>query len=147
MSVEETGYPRNFLVAVDGSEPSYKAVRYAVQLAKIKKGSIIVLHVVLLPSFAAPETLETLRRELSQKGKDILAKAKNMVAEAGIPVAEGLVETNRSVVLAIIEEAQKQHVDLIVVGTKGTSGIPKLMLGSVAAGVVSFAHCSVLGVR
>jgi len=51
----------------------------------------------------------------------------------------------RRYIRAII--AEKEKVDLIVVGTRGRSGFKKLLLGSVASGVVNYAHCPVLIVK
>lgn len=47
----------------------------------------------------------------------------------------------------IVKYAQEHEVDLIVVGTRGTSGFAKQLLGSVALGVTTFAHCTVIVVR
>jgi nucleotide-binding universal stress UspA family protein len=47
----------------------------------------------------------------------------------------------------IIRYAQEKEVDLIVVGTKGRSGMSKVLLGSVASKVVTYSPCSVLVVR
>ena len=44
----------------------------------------------------------------------------------------------------IIDYAEAQNVDLIVVGTSGKSGFRKLLLGSVASNVATYAHCTVL---
>jgi nucleotide-binding universal stress UspA family protein len=52
-----------------------------------------------------------------------------------------------SAVGGIVGFAEKENVDLIVVGTRGRSGFKKLLLGSVASGVVSYAHCPVLIVK
>jgi nucleotide-binding universal stress UspA family protein len=49
-----------------------------------------------------------------------------------------------SVVPAIVDYAEKNKVDLIVTGTKGRSGFTKLLLGSVASGIVTFASCPVM---
>lgn len=43
--------------------------------------------------------------------------------------------------------AEKENVDLIVVGTRGRSGFKRLLLGSIASGVVTYAHCPVLVVK
>jgi nucleotide-binding universal stress UspA family protein len=43
--------------------------------------------------------------------------------------------------------AEKENIDLIVIGTRGRSGFKKLLLGSVASGVVTYAHCSVMVVK
>ena len=44
----------------------------------------------------------------------------------------------------IIQYAEKENIDLIVIGTRGRSGFKKLLLGSTASGVVTYAHCPVL---
>lgn len=81
------------------------------------------------------------------RGEGILAKTKGIAAAEEVDIEGNTVETGGSVVKAIIDFAEGAGADLIVLGTRGTSGMPKLMLGSVAAGVVSFAHCPVLAVR
>ena len=52
-----------------------------------------------------------------------------------------------SVVGAIIDFAEKENIDLIVVGTRGRSGLKRLLLGSVASGIVNYAHCPVMIVK
>lgn len=52
-----------------------------------------------------------------------------------------------SVEAAIIEYAEEQHVDLIVMGTRGKSGLKKLLLGSIASAVVTYAGCPVMVVK
>ena len=48
---------------------------------------------------------------------------------------------------AIINYAESEHVDLIVMGTRGRSGFKRILLGSVASGVLSYSHCPVMTVR
>jgi nucleotide-binding universal stress UspA family protein len=84
---------------------------------------------------------------LSAKAADVLGKAKSLGKSSGVDVETRLVETSGSLVSAIIDFSNEEKADLIVMGTKGTSGYGKMMLGSVAAGVVSFASCPVLAVR
>lgn len=139
--------PQTILVAIDGSEPSFKAVNYAIELGKLSKSRIICLHALLLPSFATAQTLQALRRELSSKADEMLGKARRMGEAGGAQIEEKTVETNRSVVTAIVDFAESEKAELIIVGTSGTSGMGKLMLGSVAAGTVSSAKCPVLAVR
>jgi nucleotide-binding universal stress UspA family protein len=47
----------------------------------------------------------------------------------------------------IVEYAEKEKIDLIVVGTRGMSRFRKLLLGSVASKVVTYAHCNVMVVK
>ena len=52
-----------------------------------------------------------------------------------------------SITGAIIDYASDKSIDLVIVGTKGRTGLKRLLLGSVAQGVVQHAHCPVLLVR
>lgn len=52
-----------------------------------------------------------------------------------------------SIVSSILYYAEKENVDLIVVGTRGHSGIKKLLLGSIALGLVTYASCPVTVVK
>ena len=56
-------------------------------------------------------------------------------------------EATGSVVETIVNQAVKENVDLIIVGTRGLGGFKKLLLGSVSNGIVSRAHCPVLVIR
>lgn len=47
----------------------------------------------------------------------------------------------------IVKYAEEKEIDLIVVGTRGRTGIKKILLGSVASGVVTYAHCPVIVVK
>jgi nucleotide-binding universal stress UspA family protein len=53
----------------------------------------------------------------------------------------------RSIVDAIVNYASHNSIDLIVLGTRGRTGIQKVLLGSIASGVVLHAHCPVLLVK
>ena len=53
----------------------------------------------------------------------------------------------RSLVGTILDYAEHVGVDLIVMGTRGRSGFNRLLLGSTASGVVTYAHCPVLVVK
>ena len=139
--------PQKIVVAVDGSDPSFKALNYAVKLAGLSRSKVVVLNVISLPPGTSAKTVEALKNELYKKSSEILDRAKSKSKLEGIDIETRTVETSQSIVMAIVEFANKEKTDLIVMGTKGTSGYGKLMLGSVAAGVVSFADCPVLAVR
>ena len=63
-----------------------------------------------------------------------------------IPLRTELI-ASLSVVGGITDFAEEENVDLIVVGTRGKSGFKKLLLGSVASGIVNYATCPVLVVK
>ena len=52
-----------------------------------------------------------------------------------------------SIEAAIVEYAESHGVDLIIIGTRGRSGLKKMLLGSVASGVVTYATCPVMVVK
>jgi nucleotide-binding universal stress UspA family protein len=58
-----------------------------------------------------------------------------------------LIDSQMSVEGAIVEYAENNGIDLIILGTRGRSGIKKLLLGSVASGVISYATCPVIVVK
>jgi len=46
-----------------------------------------------------------------------------------------------------VDYAEREGIDLIVMGTRGKSGFKRLLLGSTASGVTTYAHCAVLIVK
>jgi nucleotide-binding universal stress UspA family protein len=58
-----------------------------------------------------------------------------------------VVASPTSVVPAIVDYAEKNGIDLIILGTRGRTGFSKLLLGSVASGVVTYASCPVMVVK
>jgi nucleotide-binding universal stress UspA family protein len=58
-----------------------------------------------------------------------------------------LISSHRPVDYVILEYADEKNIDLIVVGTRGRSGFKRLLLGSVASLVVSYAHCPAMVVK
>lgn len=138
------------LVAVDGSKEAARAVQAAAEVTKSTGAEFTILHVIYVPaaayssgSSAATRTERAARRE----AEDYLSAARDLAKKAGVDCSVRIVEDLQSPVRGIIEFASKEHSDLIVLGTRGRGGFRRLLLGSVASGVVNFAPCSVLVVR
>jgi nucleotide-binding universal stress UspA family protein len=159
------------LVLVDGSQPSINAADRAIALAKKEKDNpqlLIALHVVfsrvgyayspegvfgmdgLTTPNAMKEILENAKKEAQQWFDNIKEKI-NMDDDNNnnnnIQLQPDVVVTATSIVSAIVEYAKNKDVDLIVIGTRGRSGFKKLLLGSVASGVVTNAACPVMVVK
>ena len=61
-----------------------------------------------------------------------------------IKVSTKVILTGVAVYVEVIEYAQQESIDLIVIGTRGRSGFRKLLLGSTTSGVVTYSNCPVL---
>jgi nucleotide-binding universal stress UspA family protein len=143
---------RNILVPLDGSEWSFRAARYAIKIANMAKAEIVCVHAVLnLPyveySYSGPllpRYIEDSKTEAEKWYDDVKAIGE----KSGVTrvTAETLVNIS-SAADAIINYAETNRLDLIVMGTKGRTGLKKFFLGSVASGVISHAKCPVLVVR
>ncbi len=149
---------QKILVAVDGSATSKKAAAYAIHFAKMGNAELVFTHVIedikmggvigarakygdikLVEGYnrARKESALQWMRPIEEQAKNENVKAKSEI----------LYDTEKSVTGMIVEYAQKNNVDLVVVGTRGLSRFKRLLVGSVASGVSSHAHCPVLVVR
>ncbi|MDQ2684246.1 MAG: universal stress protein [Thermoproteota archaeon] len=146
------------LVPIDGSKNSMKAVEYGIDIAQIYGCDLIVLHVLFSQSGFAFHTetvtgtittssLDDLNNEARQDAERLFNEVKKISERTKIKVKTEVVVTVISVVEAILSYAEKEDIDLIVVGSKGRSGWKKLILGSIASGISTYAHCPVLIVK
>lgn len=142
---------RNILVAVDESSAAAKGLREAMRIAKAQGARLHVLHVVNeYAALAAPDahgaaSLVPLLREGAER---LLAKARAAAERGGVQVKAHLREiVGGSAAHAIVREARKLRVDLIVLGTHGRRGLRRMVLGSDAEQVVRAAPVPVLLVR
>jgi nucleotide-binding universal stress UspA family protein len=139
------------LLAVDDSKYSAAAIKEVAERTWPPKTSVRVLSVVQpVPPPAAelwydasgvPERIE---KELRNRAAGLTKKAASKLGHSLKVESVVLVGDPRSV---IVDEARKQSVDLIVMGSHGYTGLKRLLLGSVASYVVSHAPCSVEVVR
>lgn len=141
---------RKILVATDGSESVRKAVEAAIKLAKISEAKLYAVYVIASGGHSVPipkdagferATLEYFRTE----GKEATAYVEKSGEVAGIEVESIILEGNPAE--EIVDFAEKNDIDLIVMGTLGRTGIQRFLLGSVAENVVRHSKKSVLVVR
>lgn len=144
---EQPRLATKILTAVDGSDESLKAAKYAISLFFFNVSSLFDIYTILLPQYVADEALRRLKEDLASKGSKALDEVSQMAKGQGVGLECRTVDTDTSVVNAICDSAEREKADLIILGTRGSGGVAKLMLGSVAGGVVKSAHCSVLIVR
>jgi nucleotide-binding universal stress UspA family protein len=147
----------NILVAVDGSQSSMNAAFRAISLANEYQARLTGLYVVpsninygYLDDNTLSEWPAEIRKIISNaitKGEGYLDSIKEKAKENAIQFESKVIFGGSSVVRAIVEYAENNDMDLIVMGTIGISGFKRLLLGSTASGVVTYAHCPVLLVK
>lgn len=131
------------LVAYDGSESSRRALERAAGLVG-EGGSLTVVSVAeVLPQFGRAGAM-LVPEEDAERRKE-LAEAVALLAERQVEAVP--VERRGEAATMIIEEAEKQDADLIVIGTRGLNAAQRWLLGSVSTKVVQHAPCDVLVVR
>ena len=134
------------LVPTDFSADAGHALEHAIALAQQFQGRLTLLHVIYLylPDSAAagfPAYTAQLKRDADQQ----LQGPRSRVEEAGVP-HEAFTELGVPAD-KIVEVAKDRQVDLIVMGTQGRTGLPHLLLGSVAERVARLAPCPVMVTR
>jgi nucleotide-binding universal stress UspA family protein len=135
---------KHILVPTDFSEPSERALATALELARAFDAQITLLHVWSIPNTGYAEALawpyeamETAARRALDEG---LAATKKLYAKT-----EGLLREGNEW-RQVLDVADELGVDLVVMGTHGRRGLPRLVLGSVAEKVVRLCPVPVLTV-
>ena len=132
----------NILVAVDGSETSSKAAEMAIDLAEKYGADLIALYIV------APNINFSQAFYFAQEnGQKIVDEVKRKAFAKKLNVQTEVLMDVGSVPKAIVEYAEKNNANLIVLGTRGISGIKRMLVGSTASEVVKYSHCPVMVVK
>jgi nucleotide-binding universal stress UspA family protein len=141
---------RHILAPTDFSEYSKKAVASALELAKKFGAKLTILHVIELPpypveGYVPPSLSQTFMDDLERQASTDLAQLIPEAEAAGVQVAR-LVAVGTPY-RKIIDMAEAEHIDLIVMATAGRTGFSHLIMGSIAERVVRTASCPVLTIR
>ncbi len=141
----------NILVPTDLSEVSKIAVQYALKIVNKLGGTLTVLHVVII----IQPTRATMRLQLKSLEKDLMETSREDM-EAFVKTISKQLKTEVSINVKVAKgtsfndtvkrEAKKLRTGLIVMGTKGASGLRKYVLGSNTASVIEVSHVPVLAV-
>jgi nucleotide-binding universal stress UspA family protein len=141
------------LVPVDGSDTAALGLAEAIRLAKTHRSKLRLVHVVndfvaITGLEAAAAYSEELMRSSHERGRAILAEAREKAHRHGLEAETESVESNGEPAgEAIVREARRWPADLIVLGTHGRRGIRRLVLGSDAETIVRTTPVPVLLVR
>jgi nucleotide-binding universal stress UspA family protein len=139
------------LVGIDGSNHSFRAAEYAMEISKKYMAKLIMVTVTYMPAKSRVSQQEAIE---VQAGLSEMDKAKTWfesftqrARQNKIDLKTELVNSQRPVDYVMLEYAEKEGIDLIVIGTRGRTGLSKIVLGSVASGIITYSHSPVLVVR
>lgn len=136
---------KKIVLAYDGSDPSKKALEYAVSLAEKYSAALAVISIVRIPEVPDDVETEAIIDEASDSYNREFEPLKNRVSKMNLQVTfEVRVGHPADQIVSFAEEVKA---DLIVLGHRGRSEISRWLLGSISKRVLSYAHCSVLIAR
>ena len=138
------------LVPYDGSKYSKHALKTAIDLAKKYNSKILCvtcIDVIYRGSwYYDSEYYNSKIKEQKEIARKSVANLESMSKKQGIPF-DFMVFQSRSVVEKIIALSETKNIDLVVMGSHGRTGFDKLLLGSVANGVVQHVKCPVMVIK
>ncbi|MBI5590124.1 MAG: universal stress protein [Deltaproteobacteria bacterium] len=133
------------LAALDNSDYAFKALRKAVDFVKKENAELTIYSVYTDLLEMEGISLES-RESLVQQAEEIVARGKAIAEKADVFV-KTVIESGNSPADNIVSYAERNNIEMIVMGHKSRTGLERLLVGSVAVKVVTYAPCSVLVIR
>ena len=130
---------KTILAPTDFSDLSANGVRYACQLARDMGAALIIFNVVALDESNAVN-----KREIEQHKKRLEEFVAEKVADAGVGLKVRQMVDAGQPFGAIVDCAEKEGVDLIVMSSHGRSGLSRMLIGSVTDKILRGGSCPVL---
>jgi len=139
------------LVPVDGSQYSIEAVKAALKYTKATKTDIYLMTVTpFIPGLdleISAKELQSLTESMKRRGEEVLENALGILKSEGV-TASTILASSISAADEILSFAEKEKVDLIIIGNRGLGGaVTRFFMGSVASKVATHAPCSVYVVK
>ena len=138
----------SIVVGTDGSEPAERALDEAISIAQRDGAALHIVTAFPDPAIIREQLTSSAKTQsvnLSEVADSVLARAARRAEEKGIKAETHARESDPAE--AIIEVAEAQSADLIVVGSRGLSGLQRFLIGSTSSKVSTHANCSVMIVR
>lgn len=141
---------RKIMVATDGSELVRKAVDSAIEIAKLSEAKLYAVYVIALGGYSITPYIDaewekSMKEQLTTEGKEATTYVENAGRAANVKVESVILEGSPAD--EVIDFAEKNDIDLIVMGTHGKSAIQRFLIGSVAENVVRHSKKTVFVVR
>ena len=142
---------KKILIPVVKSEYNDKIISYAIILAKGSGASITAIHVLDKSAIGGVgdvfgRRVDEYENEMTKRSQELLTEVQQVIEKQGIKTSIEIIG-NKSVARGIIDYARESGADVIVIGTKGLTGVEKFIMGGVASSVINNAHCPVVAVR
>ena len=151
----EIGFSK-IVVGIDGSEESMKAAEYAISIAKLynaELNAITVLtsdigYIYSSPGVESPPlTVKEIVLLAEDEAKKWFDEIKEKANKKGIQLKTESIVAKKSLLNTILEYVEEHNINLVVAGTRGRSGIKKMLLGSIASGLITYSPCPVLVIK
>jgi len=136
---------KKILVPLDGSKNSFRGLDQAIDLARQCQATITGLYVVPLPPPRTDYQLKDIEKYFLKNAAKFMANAKKRSAQKGILFYDKIVYGDEG--QKIIKFAKDKKFDLIVIGSRGHSGLKELFLGSTSNYVLHKASMPILIVK
>lgn len=143
----ENNVYHKIMIATDGSESVRKAVQMGIEIAKLSGADAYAVYVVAPAAYSVRDFgwEKSLRDFLHAQGEKAITFVEDEGKSQGVKVKPVLLEGNPA--NRILEFAENEGIELIVMGTLGRTGLDKFLLGSVSEKVVRHSKIPVMVVR
>jgi len=142
---------KQILIPTDFSENSNNAIQYALAFFKNTECDFYFLHVTLISNYGGSEfplfpSAEVIDKTLLHPGKTALKSLVKKIKKQDTNPGHNfhLINTYNYFVDAVKEQIEEKYIDLIVMGTKGASGLSEIILGSNTGDIITQVKCPVL---
>lgn len=139
---------KTILVPTDFSKNADNALDYAVQIAKKTNSKIILLHVFYIAYYSYDSQMDFMTEQsfyIQENTKNNLVKLCDRIKQT-FGVECDYISKEGFVVDSIISVAEEEDADMIIMGTKGASGLKKVLMGSNTAKVIGRTSCTLIAV-
>ena len=130
------------MVATDGSEYSESAIKEAINLAKICSSKLFAVSIITT-NLEFPTVVPQVVEKEEKEAREHLESIKSRAAKVGVD-CEIIIHRSEEPFQDIVNDAARNKVDMIIIGTHGRTGLKRLMMGSVTAKVIGHAPCKVM---
>ncbi len=138
-------FPTKILLATDGSEDAALATKAAIDLSNQSGAELHVVHVGRSSLRLSPKEYHAAAREKIGELAKAVEEAGGDVTETHLRIDDSQTAGNEAEHITGLGE--ELGADLIIIGSRGLSGMKRLVMGSVSESVVRHAHCPVLVMR